>query len=216
MNARGDNPLHIMVIAASPERRAALAAMATQAAHARITSSPGISLERTFQVAADLILVDVETDALSSAVLRMAEALPGGTGIITLADNPDSDWVTAALRAGVNAILARDVTQDELRLAILAAEAGLLLLHPSSAQNLGRQSLTRTHDSSLPGEALTVREQQVLNLVSEGLANKEIAVRLNISEHTVKFHLSAILGKLGAASRTEAVSQGIRKGYVAI
>ena len=63
-------------------------------------------------------------------------------------------------------------------------------------------------------EPLTPREQEVLRLLALGLANKEIASRMNISEHTVKFHVAAILGKLGAASRTEAVAIGIRHGLV--
>jgi DNA-binding NarL/FixJ family response regulator len=61
---------------------------------------------------------------------------------------------------------------------------------------------------------LTPREQEVLRMLARGLANKEIAARLNISEHTVKFHVAAILGKLGAASRTEAVALGIRHGLI--
>jgi DNA-binding NarL/FixJ family response regulator len=63
-------------------------------------------------------------------------------------------------------------------------------------------------------EMLTPREHEILRLVSSGLGNREIAKRLAISEHTVKFHVSSILGKLGADSRTEAVSQGIRKGLI--
>ena len=65
-------------------------------------------------------------------------------------------------------------------------------------------------------EDLTARESEVLRLVSMGLGNKEIAARLAISEHTAKFHISSILGKLHAASRTEAVSLGIRKGLIPI
>lgn len=216
MNTRGDNPLHIMVIAASPQRRASLAAMAVNAAHARVTSIPGISLERIFQAAPDLILVDMDSGLLSNAVLRLAQALPGGTGLVILTDNPDPNWVMMVLRAGANAVLSRDVTEDELRLAVLAAESGLVLLHPTSAQNLGSQSFTQNHDAAILGESLTVREKEVLALVREGLGNKDIASRLNISEHTVKFHISSILGKLNAGSRTEAVSQGIRRGFISI
>jgi len=63
-------------------------------------------------------------------------------------------------------------------------------------------------------EELTPRESEVLQMLANGLANKEIAARLSISEHTVKFHVASILGKLGAGSRTEAVSLGIRRGIV--
>jgi DNA-binding NarL/FixJ family response regulator len=67
-----------------------------------------------------------------------------------------------------------------------------------------------------PVEELTARESEVLRLVSLGLGNKEVAGRLAISEHTVKFHLSSILGKLQAGSRTEAVSLGIKRGLIPI
>jgi DNA-binding NarL/FixJ family response regulator len=65
-------------------------------------------------------------------------------------------------------------------------------------------------------EALTARELEVLQLLASGLGNKEIASRLQISEHTVKFHVASIMGKLGAASRTEAVTVGIRRGLIMI
>ncbi|HEY6250238.1 MAG TPA: response regulator transcription factor [Candidatus Angelobacter sp.] len=216
MNTRGENSLHIMVIAASSDRRASLAAMAASIGQGRVTTTPAISLEQIFQVAPELIVVDLDNPALSSTVTRLAEALHGGTGLIVLADNPDPDWVAIVLRAGTNAVLSRDVAGEELRLAILAADSGLVLLHPSAAQNLGSRSFTQNHHAVLPVESLTAREREVLSLVREGLGNKEIAGRLNISEHTVKFHISSILGKLGAGSRTEAVSQGIRKGFIAI
>lgn len=216
MNKRSDNPLHIMVIAASRERRESLTAMAVSVVQARVTASPGISLERIFQVAAEVIVVDVDSPPQSNAVIRLAQALPGGTGLIVLADNPDPGWVTAALRSGVNAVLSREIIAEELRLALSAAESGLVLLHPSSAQNLGNQGVAQNQNSIGSTESLTAREREVLSLVRDGLGNRDIAGRLNISEHTVKFHISSILGKLGAGSRTEAVSQGIRKGFISI
>ena len=215
MNTRGDNPIHILVIAASSDRRANLAAMSVQAVHARTTTLSLLSLPRILEIAADVLLVDVDSPASSAEMIRVAEAVPAGSGLITLVDNPDSQWVSSALRARVNAMLSREVTREELRVAIMAAESGLVLLHPSSAHMLARNRLTQD-DSPEFIEALTAREQEVLRLASEGLGNKEIAGRLNISEHTVKFHISSILGKLGAASRTEAVSQGIRRGLITI
>jgi len=217
MNARGDNPLHVMVVAASSERRSVLMTLLGRDLELRTSAGAGISLERILQTAVEAVLVDVDSPALSSAVIRAAEALPDGIGFITLVDNPEPQWVTASLGAGINAILAREVTAEELRLAVQAAEAGLILLHPSSAHGLHSRGLAADHDSPVAlVESLTAREQEVLRLVSDGLGNKEIAGRLRISEHTVKFHISSILGKLGAASRTEAVSQGIRKGFIVI
>jgi DNA-binding NarL/FixJ family response regulator len=65
-----------------------------------------------------------------------------------------------------------------------------------------------------PAEQLTAREAEVLRLLAEGLGNKDIAEKLGISEHTIKFHIRSILGKLGAASRTEAVTRGLRSGLI--
>jgi DNA-binding NarL/FixJ family response regulator len=70
--------------------------------------------------------------------------------------------------------------------------------------------------SAPPAEALTEREAQVLQLLAQGLANKQIAAALGISEHTVKFHISAVYAKLGASSRTEAVRLGVRQGLIVL
>lgn len=215
MTTRGDNPIHILVIAASSDRRASLAALTAQSAHARATTLAAILLQRIVEISPDLLLIDVDTPMVSRAAVDTADDLPADTGIIVLADNPESQWVSTALHAGVNAILSREVTREELRVAILAAESGLILLHPTSANMLAAFSPAQ-NDSQEFMETLTSREQEVLRLVSEGLGNREIGARLNISEHTVKFHISSILGKLGAASRAEAVSQGIRRGLITI
>ena len=215
MNTRGDNSLEVVVIAASSHRRSALAGLITRNVNVSVTSTGAISSQHILKSAADVIVVDVDNAAVSSAVIRLAEALPAGSGLIALIDNPVPAWVTKAIHAGVNAILSREVTSEELRLAVEVVEAGLILLHPSSARTLPIQNFPLDHDSRL-AEPLTPREREVLRLASDGLGNKEIAARLNISEHTVKFHVSSILGKLGAATRAEAVSQGIRKGMLII
>jgi DNA-binding NarL/FixJ family response regulator len=92
----------------------------------------------------------------------------------------------------------------------------LVLLHPTSVRGLTTSAYPPHVADDGIAEELTQREAQVLRLASMGLGNKEIAERLAISEHTVKFHVSSILGKLNAASRTEAVSLGIRRGLIAI
>ena len=109
-----------------------------------------------------------------------------------------------------------------MQMALQAAEAGFVLLHPTSVhgllQNNAMAEMNDVSDED-PGdllEDLTAREFEVLRLVSMGLGNKEIAARLAISEHTAKFHISSILSKLHATSRTEAVSLGIRKGLIPI
>jgi DNA-binding NarL/FixJ family response regulator len=218
MNSRGDNPLDVLVIAASPVRRSCLGELAAGVSDSRVSTAQNLSLERLLSSFVDVVVVDLDAPGLASAVMQAAQRLRGNVGIVALVDDPDSRWLASALNAGINAVLSREIAPDELRLAIETAEAGLVLLHPASVPNLAGQrlSLSTGNEPGALGEELTSRELQVLRLVSEGLGNKEIARRLNISDHTVKFHVSSILGKLGAASRAEAVSQGIRKGFITI
>ena len=142
-----------------------------------------------------------------------------GVPVILLVENP-ARWISAALPPGVRAVLPRNVTPAEIVGAIEAVAAGLYVFHPADLDSI--PPLRSPEPGAAPAvaepllEHLTVREIEVLQLLSEGLGNKEIASRLNISEHTAKFHVASIMGKLGAASRTEAVTLGIRRGLVMI
>ena len=95
-----------------------------------------------------------------------------------------------------------------------AVANGLMVLHPSLANEALPAGSAPPRELDELAESLTRRELEVLQMLAAGLGNKEIAARLGISEHTVKFHVASILGKLGAGSRTEAVSLGIRRGLV--
>jgi DNA-binding NarL/FixJ family response regulator len=119
-----------------------------------------------------------------------------------------------ALRAGARAVLPSDVPPDQLLAALEAAAAGLIVVHPAEVNAMFPATEPASRTIAELAEPLTPRENEVLQMLASGLANKEIAARLVISEHTVKFHVASILGKLGAASRTEAVSLGIRRGLV--
>jgi DNA-binding NarL/FixJ family response regulator len=217
MTFRGDSPLRVLVVAASATRRADLAEMVVKASSARATTSPGITPDRIRQMDLDIVLVDIDSPALARATLVLSEQMP--LGVIALAENPAARWTSDALAAGVSAILSREVVLDELRLAMQAAESGLILLSPGVVRNHPPiATLVSADDREIPdpGEALTPREHEILRLVSEGLGNREIARRLSISEHTVKFHVSSVLAKLDAGSRTEAVSHGIKNGLIAV
>ncbi len=163
----------------------------------------------------ELLIAELDSPAAAGNMLRFLHDAGGNVGAIALIDDPDAAWVRKALSASINAILARDASSDDLLLAVQAAEAGLVLLHPTSAHRLFPEPFPLTPDGSTQ-EELTGREGQVLRLVSQGLGTKEIAARLAISEHTVKFHISSILGKMNVTSRTEAVSLGIRHGLIPI
>ena len=117
------------------------------------------------------------------------------------------------MRPGIRGLLPRTASESEIVAAVSAVAAGLVAVHP-----LFLATVTTALRAEAPelDEPLTPREIDVLRLLTEGVGNKEIAHRLHISEHTVKFHVASLLDKLHAASRTEAVSIGLRAGLVTV
>jgi DNA-binding NarL/FixJ family response regulator len=110
-----------------------------------------------------------------------------------------------------------DVPATQLQAAVMAATQGLITLPREQAlQFYDRRPVAETLAIEEPDETLTAREREVLDLVGQGLSNKLIARQLQISEHTVKFHVSSISNKLGAASRTDAVRRGLRQGLITL
>ena len=110
-------------------------------------------------------------------------------------------------------------TIAELQAAVMAVAQGFVVLPVAYSEQFSEQRsvpVIGALNLSTPDEALTNREREVLELVSQGLSNKLIARRLQISEHTVKFHISSISTKLGASSRTDAVSRGVRRGLITL
>ena len=115
------------------------------------------------------------------------------------------------------AYLLKDADGAEIAGALRAAASGLASLDRTLLSELaGTPALFATPDSAGAHSELSAREREVLQLMAGGLPNKTIAVRLGISQHTVKFHVAAILAKFQASSRTEAVSIGVRRGYVSL
>jgi NarL family two-component system response regulator YdfI len=134
---------------------------------------------------------------------------------VALVDDPGAAWDSERLDAerGARALLARDATPEEIVAAIVAVAAGLIALQPRALAAPSFASGVRSPGVAAP-ERLTARETSVLGELARGVPNKTIAARLAISEHTVKFHVASIFAKLGVASRTEAVAQGVRLGLV--
>ena len=131
--------------------------------------------------------------------------------VVLLLDDADSDLVSWALRSGVRGAISRDATPQEIEGGLNAVASGLVVITPGSLVTLLPDVAPFAEDLA---ESLTERELEVLDLLAEGLSNKLIAHGLTISEHTVKTHVASIFAKLGASSRTEAVSQAIRRGLV--
>jgi NarL family two-component system response regulator YdfI len=166
-------------------------------------------------VEADVVLVDVSGDQFEAVIDSLAASqLAAEANIVILADHFEPRWFAEALRAGVCAVLPGDISQDQLVAALEAAAAGLIVMHPTEVGAMFPAAESASRPFAELAEPLTPRESEVLQMLASGLANKEIAARLAISDHTVKFHVASILGKLGAGSRTEAVSLGIRRGLV--
>lgn len=207
IEARGHQ--RVLVVAAYPALRAGLIALlatdpaldAIAAEGAELGSDPG-----DVPVA---IVVDFsagEPEAMAATV----DAFPR-TALVLIGADPASDG--PGLSGLPVAYLPSDVDAQALSAAVHAAAAGLIVLDPTVAGATG----VHTHvPAASDGEALTAREREVLQLVAEGYPNKAIARELGISEHTAKFHVGSLLGKLGAGSRTEAVMLATRRGILSV
>lgn len=148
----------------------------------------------------------------------VAEGLPAGDlpaeGPPVILIDDDDDDVGTALGGRVHAALPADFNAAELIAVVEATALELTVLTSQQAKRLLRR-LPADH-GEFPLEALTAREREVLRMLADGLGNKEIADKLNISDHTAKFHVAQILAKLRAGSRAEAVAIGMRRGLVPI
>jgi DNA-binding NarL/FixJ family response regulator len=154
------------------------------------------------------VLVLVSADDLS-------ELDDGAPPVLLLSNDPGE--ATHLMDFPVWGILPREAAPDELSAAVHALAEGLWVGSPTLAQNLlGRRPVPVLDGAEEVINPLTDRERQVLQLTAEGLANKQIAAALDISENTVKFHLSSLYAKLGVTSRTEAVRAGARRGWVVL
>jgi DNA-binding NarL/FixJ family response regulator len=145
----------------------------------------------------------------SGALDRLTELNDGLPPVVALLR--DEAAALEVWAAGARGLLRRDMQPRLLVGALIAAARGLITLDPALARAL---IPLRERVITPLTEDLTPRELDVLHLMAEGLPNKVIAQRLNISEHTVKFHINAILGKLGAQSRTDAVVRATRSGLL--
>lgn len=156
-------------------------------------------------------------DDLPAIIPLAGDLAESGIPVVVVGPLPTTG-LAGLLRAGVRGILPETAGVDEVAAALGGAARGLLVLAPSLAGSIatalavGAEVLVTTGEV----ESLTEREAEVLNLMALGLANKAIARRLGISDHTVKFHVGSILAKLGAVSRTEAVTVAARKGLLAL
>ncbi|RJQ50918.1 MAG: DNA-binding response regulator [Actinobacteria bacterium] len=169
------------------------------------------AIELCRKVKPDVVLMDLvmpEMDG-ASATKAIRDACPS-VQVVALTSFPEEDLVQSALKAGAIGYLLKNVSAEELANAVRSAHAGRSTLAPEAAQALIRT----TARGPAPGSDLTERELEVLALLVRGMNNREIAEELFVSRSTAKFHVSSILTKLGAASRTEAVALALQHKLV--
>jgi len=214
--------ISVFIVAASPLARAGLENLLA-ARQVEIAGSVANLHEldgRIDDAPVDVILVDSTGEPIELFLDTLnPSGLASDFSMVLLTEPAALAAASSALRAGFRAVLPNDLSPDQLVAALQAAANGLLVLHPTQvaaqvAANGFASAPARSRGLGELAEPLTPRESEVLQMLASGLGNKEIAAKLNISEHTVKFHVASILGKLGAGSRTEAVSLGIRRGLV--
>ncbi len=212
-----DNPIQILIASDYPVMRTGLRSILDASEGCAVAGESALE-EAAVQAAAlrpDVVLLDLpaaERDELELYSRLMAE-MPA-LGVVALSGDPSEAAAREALQAGVRGFLLRDASPEEIVEAVRAVAQGLAVLDPQAARILAAG--TGSRPPAAAEEPLTPRELEVLQLMAQGLPSKTIAARLRISEHTVKFHVGSILGKLGAASRTEAVALAIRRGLIAV
>jgi two-component system, NarL family, response regulator LiaR len=178
-------------------------------------SNGTIAVERAASLQPDVILMDLvmpDMDGISATKLLKENG--SKARIIVLTSFAEDSKLIPAIQAGATSFLLKDVTPGDLCDAVRAAYNGETRLHPSVARKLMDQVMpqpaSRTHERKM---TITVREMEVLRLISAGMSNKQIASKLVISEKTVKTHVSALLSKLDLADRTQLAIYAVKQGY---
>lgn len=200
----------ILIIGDDPLARAGVATLLANHPGYAIAGQVGGDTDLTTLASyhADVTVWDVGADPNPSLEL-VADLHDSGIPLIALI--PDASAAAGLLSVGVQGLLFRTVDSRNLLAAVSAVRLGFLVLDPALAVAKAR---VPNRDGLLLAEDLTARELEVLQLMAEGISNKALADRLGITAHTAKFHVAAILGKLNAQTRTEAVARAARLGLI--
>ena len=212
------DPIRILIADDHPVVRDGLAAILSTQADFEVVGEASSGQEVIVQVAKlepHVVLLDLEMPELDGVetLELLRESHPEIRAIVFTAFDTD-ERILSAVQAGAQGYLLKGAPRDELFAAVRVVHGGGSLLQPVVASKLLRQVSHQPEQERSDIEQLTPRELEVLKLLAQGLQNKEIAAELIISERTVKFHVSSIMGKLGAGNRTEAVSIAAQQGLV--
>lgn len=211
--------IRVFLIADLPIVRAGLAAILTAESHLTVVGQANWEALAIEVAAAEVVLISAElSEAKLNDVAPWLTTEPTAPEILWLVpplqdSTMPETLIAEALKLGILGLLPQDATSSEIVRSIEAVAAGLVVLHPDIASlllNPNARLLTPVT------QMLTQREIEVLQMLAAGMANKTIAKQLQISEHTVKFHISSIFSKLNVSSRTEAVTIGLRQGLIVL
>ncbi|MBD2436804.1 response regulator transcription factor [Nostoc sp. FACHB-110] len=202
--------IRVIVVAASPVVRAGLSAVVSSNPQLTVVGSAAdldVLSKSVEQLQPDVVLLDLGSNPQPIwTKLQLISEQP----IIAIAEDIDSIDLETAFRSGIRGILSTTSTETEIIAGVEAVASGLVVLHPDFLELLAMREKVVANAV----QTLTPREIEVLGMLGSGLGNKAIAKRLQISEHTVKFHVSSIFQKLGVSTRTEAVTAGVRLGLI--
>ena len=208
--------IRILVADDHPIVRDGLVAVLTTQPDFAVIGEAGSGAETVRQVAAlapDVVLLDLEMpdgDGVETLRRLRDERLTARVIVFTAFDTDER--ILAAIRAGAQGYLLKGIPREDIFSAIRTVSAGASLLTPVVASRLLRHVSGESQQSQTP--ALTPRERETLRLLGHGLQNKEIAVQLGVRERTVKFHVAALMRKLGAGNRTEVVARATQEGLI--
>ncbi|HZC06339.1 MAG TPA: response regulator transcription factor [Ktedonobacterales bacterium] len=209
--------IRILVADDHPIVRDGLVAVLTTQPDFTVVGEAGSGAETVRQVATltpDVLLLDLEMpDGDGAETLRRLREQGLSVRVIVFTAFDTDERILAAIRAGAQGYLLKGIPRDDIFSAIRAVSAGASLLTPVVASRLLRHVSGETA-STVP--ALTPRERETLDLLGHGLQNKEIAVQLGVRERTVKFHVAALMRKLGAGNRTEVVTRATQEGLLTL
>ncbi|HLD93525.1 MAG TPA: response regulator transcription factor [Anaerolineales bacterium] len=206
--------IRLAILAPTPALRSGLRALLAANDRIEVISEAAVISDLEELDGLDVLLIGgsaISLDPLRNE-LEKASSPPA---LLLLAEDPQMARSLASLSARAWGLLPPDVGEEELLAAVIAVHEGLLTASPALMQPLlgPVAQLEETEDIL---EELTERESEVLQLLAQGMANKQIALRLSISEHTVKFHVSSIYAKLSVTNRTEAARRGARLGLIVL
>jgi DNA-binding NarL/FixJ family response regulator len=213
---RGIDLIQVYVVAPTLAERTGLRALIESNERAVVfAEATGLPEVELLPREIDILLISTAAPQRSD-LERICGSTDPSPAVLILTDDQEAVRLVAEICTGAWGVLNVDCTEEELITTIEGLDRGLVVAEPQFITQIGRVFSGEMFDREEMSESLTERELDVLQLLANGLANKQIALELDISEHTVKFHLSSIYAKLSAVNRAEAVRLGVRYGLITV